>query len=293
MWKTGVVALAFLAGCATSPPPEQIAFFNHGYAIVDVETAAAISESPLVREFMNFEQRTTAANDGQTWTARYLYGRETYFEFFGPGDLGPGMERPDGGTGLALSADRPGGLAAYKARLTAAGVPDIIEGRRTRALGGAQIAWFDLLMPQAVGENVSTMWAMEYVQSYLDNPITNTEPAEGPHDAISRERYHSDTYRERLARDITGIVIAAPAADITEILPLYAAAGFEVARTSGGATAHDSAITISFIEATPEASGLRRLEFALNQPAPTARVSRLGRSTLTIGPGDQAAWVFE
>jgi Family of unknown function (DUF5829) len=287
-----VTALA-LAGCATTSTPtqrEQIAFFNHGYAVLDPETAEAISQSGFLRTFMVFEQRTTHANDGNQWTARYLYGRETYFEFFAPSDLGPGMERPEGATGLAVSPDRAGGLTVLGQRLTASNFAFILAPR-TRLLGETQVDWFNALALQSSFDNtLLATWAMEYAPSYFE--ADNKEPTQEADDAISRERYHSDDYRQRLARDVSAIEIGAPSVEIAEAAPLFRAAGFEVIERNGGLEARDGDMRITLIAAEGEEAGLRRLEFVLNAPA-ARRVERIGRSTLTVGPGRSAVWTFD
>lgn len=288
-----VVTALVLAGCATTSAPaqrDQIGFFNHGYAVLDPETAAAISQSEFLRAFMVFEQRTTHANDGNQWTARYLYGRETYFEFFAPTDLGPGMERPEGATGLAVSPDSAGGLIALGERLTASNQTFVLAPR-TRLLGETQVDWFNALALQSGFDNtLLAAWAMEYAPAYFD--ADNKEPAEGPDDAISRERYHSDDYRQRLARDVSAIEIGAPSVEIAEAAPLFRAAGFEVIERDGGLEARDRDMRITLISAEGEEAGLRRLEFVLNAPA-ARREERIGRSTLTVGPGRTAIWTFD
>lgn len=55
---------------------KQLPFYNHAYSVVDRETADAIENSAYLREFANFEVRTTTGG-GMTWKGRYLKGRET------------------------------------------------------------------------------------------------------------------------------------------------------------------------------------------------------------------------
>jgi len=56
----------------------RLLHYNHAYAVLDRDTAQAIERSGYLREFANFELRTTTGADGDTWTGRYLLGRETY-----------------------------------------------------------------------------------------------------------------------------------------------------------------------------------------------------------------------
>jgi len=43
---------------------------------------------------------------------------------------------------------------------------------------------------------------------------------------------------------------------------------------------------------TAAQSGMRRLEFRLASPTDEVVVAELGRSTFTLGPGEQAVWEF-
>ncbi|WP_280641324.1 DUF5829 family protein, partial [Streptomyces afghaniensis] len=80
---------------------------------------------------------------GQTWTGRYLMGRETYIELFGIGDV-PGKDGTLGAGGMGVSAEREGDLATVTARLRELGISDPVEFRQTRDFGdGVPVPWFD------------------------------------------------------------------------------------------------------------------------------------------------------
>lgn len=82
----GAVGTAQAEGSRSSSD-RQLLFYNHSYGVFDRETADAIEHSDYLREFANFQVRTTTGTGGQTWTGRYLMGRETYLELFGVGDI--------------------------------------------------------------------------------------------------------------------------------------------------------------------------------------------------------------
>ncbi|MEU2482953.1 DUF5829 family protein, partial [Streptomyces sp. NPDC013130] len=95
-----VVALTGWVGGATGiasaqeeapPTGRQLLFYNHAYGVLDRETADAIEHSAYLRHFANFQVSTTTGAGGETWTGRYLKGRETYLELFGVGDV-PGQD---------------------------------------------------------------------------------------------------------------------------------------------------------------------------------------------------------
>jgi hypothetical protein len=275
-----LAALFLLAAAPAHAAPPL--FFNHSYAVLDAETAEAIEHSDYLKRFGVFEVRTTTADGGESWKGRYLAGRQTYLEFFGPADLQGAVL---GAAGVAISPDRSGGLARIKRALK-----DPQTARRTRQFGTDQVPWFDFAAPPGDPKSFS-IWAMEYVPSYFEDSRAGKEPAEYPGD-ISRERYQSDAYAQRLLRDVAVVEIACPPEDIKPAAVLFAAAGFSLRKTRERLEASDGNTTVILDSVPLEQAGLRRIVFDLNAPAEDAHVERIGRSTLVAGPGTHAVWTF-
>ena len=284
-----VLLLLGACGVAAAAPKQRphIAFFNHSFVVLDADTADAIEHSGYLKTFGVFETRTTTVNGGESWKGRYLAGKQTYLEMFGPTDVKDGKL---GDTGVAISPDKEGGVAAITAALHAQGIAHPDAGRRSRQFGSDQIPWFDFVSTPGEPKSLS-VWAMEYVPSYFDDPRTGREPADHPGD-ISRERYQTDGYVERLMRDVLAVEIACPADDIKPALAMFTAAGFRIHRTRDRLDASDGATTVILDTVAPEQAGWRRIVFALNAPAAEAYVERIGRSTLIVGPGERAVWTF-
>ncbi|MER6716177.1 DUF5829 family protein [Streptomyces sp. NPDC000877] len=295
-----VVALA-LAGAVqgtahaeegTPAAGRQSLFYNHAYGVLDRATADAIEHSSYLREFAHFQVRTTTGSGGQTWTGRYLMGRETYLELFGVGDL-PGKDGTLGAAGLAVSTERAGDLPTVIERLRKQGVTDPIEFRQTRDFGdGVPVPWFDAVFTTDQYDLFGA-WGMEYRPEYFADPRGNTEPAAHPGD-VGRERYLPDTYRDRLMRDVTGIRLAVTARDLAATVPLLEAGGFAVrSLPGGGAVAKGGGTTIRFDVVPLDQVGLRQVEMSLNRPVPYRHEERIGHSALVVGPGARAVWTFE
>jgi Family of unknown function (DUF5829) len=295
------VACSFLVGACAPPsartrtsPSNQIAHLNHFYATVDAETAAAIRDSAFVKRFANLEVRTTQGTTS-TWTGTYLYGRQTYVEFFGPDDFQiAGKPAPVGSWGIGVSGDRPGHVAELKSRLEAVGLEAVVE-LDTRTFGERKVPWFSALTALSRHGNsggiddVVSAWAMEYAPSYFDLPEAAKEPAEGAEDIISRERYQSDLYQQRMMRDVTRVELDVGAKDFARIEPLLTAAGFRI-RQSGSRVVADGEETDFVFHLTGQ-MGLRRVEFSLNAPL-ASEVHIIGKSRLSVGPGGTAVWIF-
>jgi hypothetical protein len=290
-----VLAAALMAsaagvGGASAEKREPLLYFNHAYAVVDRETADAIEDSDYLREFANFEVRTTTGAD-KTWTGRYLYGRETYLELFGTGDL-PGQDAAFGSTGMGLSTEQDGDLATVTDRLVAEGVTEPIEFQQTRDFGdGVPVPWFDAILTTVEYDSFGA-WGMEWRPEYFADPRGRTEPPSHPGD-VGRERYLSDAYRDHLMRDVTAIRIAVTQRDLDSTVPLLRAGGFHVRPAPhGGIVARSGATTLRFDVVPATQVGLRQVNLSLNHPPTHRHVEQIGNSTLTVGPGPTAVWTF-
>ncbi|MYS94069.1 MULTISPECIES: DUF5829 family protein [Streptomyces] len=293
-----VVALALagaVQGGVSSAQAEdggrQLLFYNHAYGVLDRETADAIEHSDYLRDFADFQVRTTTGSGGQTWTGRYLMGRETYIELFGIGDV-PGKDGTLGATGLGVSAEREGDLATVIARLRELGISDPVEFQQTRDFGdGVPVPWFDAVLTTEEYDLFGA-WGMEYRPEYFADPRSNTEPAAHPGD-VGRERYLPDAYRDHLMRDVTGIRLAVTARDLAGTLPLLKAGGFAVrSLPGGGAVAKGGGTTVRFDAVPLDRVGLRQVEMSLNRPVSYRHEERIGHSALVVGPGSRAVWTF-
>ncbi|MFE6405781.1 DUF5829 family protein [Streptomyces sp. NPDC057837] len=270
----------------------QLLYYNHAYGVLDRETADAIEHSAYLRDFANFQVRTTTGSGGQTWTGRYLMGRETYLELFGVGDL-PGKDGTLGAGGMGVSAERAGDLATVTARLRAQGGAGPVEFLQTRDFGdGVPVPWFDAVFTTDQYDLFGA-WGMEYRPEYFADPRGNTEPAAYPGD-VGRERYLSDGYRDHLMRDVTGVRLAVTARDLANTVPLLEAGGFAVRPLpGGGVVAKGGGTTLRFDAVPLDRVGLRQVEMSLNRPVTTRHVERLGTSDLIVGPGPRAVWTFD
>ncbi|PKV96291.1 hypothetical protein ATK30_7229 [Amycolatopsis echigonensis] len=287
------VLLALAAtGTATAQADEpDLLRFNHSYGVLDRETADAIEHSAYLKDFANFQVRTTTGSGGEKWTGRYLMGRETYLELFGVGDV-PGKDGNLGSAGLGVSVEHTGQLSTVVRHLRDAGIANPVEFLQTRDFGdGKPVPWFDGVQTTDQYDTFGA-WGMEYRAEYFADPRSNTGPAQYPGD-VSRNRYLPDDYRNHQMRDVTGIRLGITARDLGNTLPLLRAGGMTVCELPTGALASDGMTTIRFDTVPADQVGLRQIDLALNQPAGTRHVEQLGHSTLVVGPGAHARWTFD
>lgn len=266
----------------------QLLYYNHAWGTLDRATADAVEHSRYLKDFADLEVRTTTGADGKVWTGRYLRGRETYVEIFGPGDV-PGKDGEPGSAGLGLSTEHDGDIEKLKARLLAAGEKPI-DFLQTRDFGdGKPVPWFDSLFLIEKYERFGA-WAMEYRDEYMDDPRSKVGPARFPGD-VTRQRYLPDVYEDKMMRDVTLVRLAVTASDLADTVPLLRAGGFSLRTEPGSVVATRGGTTMRFDEAPPARIGLKRVEFALNRPV-ARHVEELGTSTLVVGPGKRAVWTF-
>ncbi|MET9264875.1 DUF5829 family protein [Amycolatopsis sp. NPDC004079] len=283
---TGTATAAATAQAAEQP----LLHVNHSYGVLDRETADAIEHSAYLKDFANFQVRTTTGAGGEKWTGRYLMGRETYLELFGVGDV-PGKDGDLGSAGLGVSVEHTGQLSTVVQRLHDAGITNPLEFLQTRDFGdGKPVPWFNGVFTTDQYDTFGA-WGMEYRPEYFADPRSNTGPAQYPGD-ISRNRYLPDDYRNHQMRDVTGIRLGITARDLSNTLPLLRAGGMTVRELPTGATATDGMTTIRFETVAADQVGLRQIDLALNCPTGTKHVEQLGHSTLVVGPGAHARWTF-
>lgn len=226
-------------------------YLNHLLIFLDAETYRSIGASGFLNEhFACSEERTTHDQaTGMSWTGRYYYGRETYFEFMDPGRTSWAPR-----DALAFGIELEGGSEELAVRLERALQRDITRFKRKRRYRDQDIPWFWTVDIPRKDDARLISWVMEYDPGFLDrwapdlppgNPGTGTA-------GIARSgfltRYRSaigDDLTDRLFRDITSVTVTLPPeeADLLEAeLRVY---GYVAAKT-------DSPVELS----ADDASGL-------------------------------------
>ncbi|GMG86965.1 DUF5829 family protein [Biformimicrobium ophioploci] len=267
--------------------PNQVAFVNHLYAVVDRETIDAIEQSSYLADFIDYEKKTVRADGGSSWTGRYFTGKSTYIELFGAGDLKGGIP---GAVGLAFGTDRIGDVDKIERHLERDGA-NYSRSLRSRNFDGEEIDWFHALGLE-VENRGAYFWLMEYVKEYLDHPAAEKEVAEGEWDLVSRERYNSDDYRGKLVQDTRYIAFHVSRESIPDSMPLFLAAGYNVSEGEGVTRLIGQEAEIALFHSEGGMYGLAELRFILNRSVADRHIERIGSSELVVGPGKTAIWKF-
>ena len=265
-------------------------YLNHVVIVVDSGTYRAIAGSAVLRDTLaSFQERTTAAGGGMTWSGTYLFGKNTYLELFGPG----GVAGPAGSAMIGWGVEEPGSLIRVRAQLASATGRAVDSLVRTRARGTEEIPWFHAVAVSGAmtGSRFPT-WVMEYHADFAKrwDPAV---PAE--RNGILRWQALAEVYRpERAMLEVRAARVAVDSADQARIEMEARAFGHQVARRPGSAglviTAPDFRLETEV--ATERSRGVRAIEMAIEP-------GRMASGTRTISPGltvtvsgRTAVWAF-
>jgi hypothetical protein len=248
------------------------ALLDHVYTVVDTATADAVEHSGWLPRISQLDVQVVQSGD-RSWRGRYLRGRRTYVEIFGPDDL---ADAPDHACGVGLATRRRGDLEVMSGRM--GGAAD--RGTTTREFDGEVGPWFDYLEVGGDASILST-WVMEYLRDPTDDARR-----------IARFDEWAVAATGPVLGDLTRVEIDAVPGDIDRALPLLRAAQLRVRGGDDGVMASDGHATIVLRSRPAARAGMRRLEFRLANPPDEVVVDELGRSTLTLGPDGQAIWEF-
>ena len=157
----------FLGGTALSeaePPPTV--YLNHFFLTLDTQTYKDIEESDFIKkEFAYFEKRTTVVNNEESYSGAYIYGENTYFEFF---DESKSQDSSTTGlaSAIAFGVEKKDEIKTIQKKLK--DYKNSYMVLRTRELNGAQIPWFTMaaVFYGNQGPDVMT-WVMEYHEDFL------------------------------------------------------------------------------------------------------------------------------
>lgn len=147
---------------------------SHISFTVDDETFSELQDSRfLLDEFANTVIKTLTVDSGLTWTGVYIYGRNTYLEFYEDEE-----DWPVGSCSIAFDVAKEGELKNFK---------DFFEKQlgisagkielRTIKTGELESPWFYYLdLYEAIGCDTFSPWVLEWhpdsIAQYFNRPIT-------------------------------------------------------------------------------------------------------------------------
>jgi hypothetical protein len=258
---------------------------NHAFITPDAATYEAIRNSPFVKQFAVWEERTTHRKD-ITYTGFYLYGQHTYFEFLKPDD-----PKSVGRSDVAFGVNRAGDLDLLKKRAEAAGMKSEVQ-TITRAFKGKDVDWFRSL--KRTDEKVPSigLWTLEYLPTFL----TEWNPTPGAKSSVRRQdvlRRYTEVVKQKAESksmvDVTAIWLDMPEKGIDESLRECEVLGLTSRRMQSEATCSKGDELVIHLRPRSEPA-FSAVQFALRSRQPKSE-QQIGSTTLKID-GSTALWRF-
>ncbi len=258
-------------------------FLTHLFVALDQASYDALRSSPQVAALAAVAEKHTVAGTRE-WTGFYISGRQTYMEFFGPEGLPEGVHV--GGSGLALTVEESGGVAAIATRLrTAFGERVEVEAIPSTSASGT-IPWFTATYIKGDGPEAMLTWVMEIDPGFL----AATHPDSRVEHPLSREQYQSWKFLpDRPLDDVVGLTAALNPANMSQLAAELELFGWAVDREGGGFVAEGPDVKLTVVP-TSSRAGIQEVELRLRHSVLNQKV-KLGSAELLLD-GNTGRFIF-
>lgn len=266
----------FLLWCAQAHSAEGAppVFLSHFNIALDQKTYDALRTSPQIAALAAVEEKHTTSGD-DSWTGLYVYGRQTYMEFFGSDHLPEGTHLGD--CALALTVEQAGGVAAIAGRLRKTFGKAVSGGPTSRAMPQGPVPWFTSVYV----DNGSAYALQAYVMEIDPTYLAARHPGSPIDQPLSRQQYLSwDFQGDRLLDNVTAITVALSPGESSALATELELIGWRVRRGHGGFVASGSDGEIRAVRAGAR-QGIQQVELRLRQSAPVETI-RLGNAELRL-----------
>lgn len=270
---------------ATALPADRLppVYLTHFFVTLDQASYDALRTSPQVAALAATSENHVVAGS-RNWTGTYIWGRQTYIELVGAAALPDGMYM--GQTGLALTVEEQGGVAAVAKRLRTA-FGDKMETKNTVSTEATgDIPWFSSVDNKDDDSAPISTWFMGIDPGY---PAAS-HPELHFKNPLSREEYLQRKFLPDHPLDnIVGLTAALNPANASRLGTELELAGWTVQRGSGGFVATGPDIKFTVVPAKAR-EGIQQAELSLRHPVPEQRIE-LGSTELLL-KGNTGRFIF-
>ncbi len=280
-----------------------LVFLNHVYIVLDAATYEALEQSAFLRQtFAVTEQRTTTMNEttvnettmnDRSYTALYLYGVNTYLEFFDAANL-PSPQMPN--TGIAFGVDQAGALRAIGSALS----PNFVVEKEpaTRRYGEKQVPWFYAGAGEAFpGASSLPAWLMEYHPRFLAE--WHPQP-DGSNQGVSRQqilqRYAAvlgDAPASPYFEDVVALTVAVDESARRGLLEFCELLGYRKRSMGTTSVLNGPDLELFLIPQTGEVRGVQEIAMRVRaRPRERTEFCFGPRATLRFQDDGLAIWMF-
>jgi Family of unknown function (DUF5829) len=266
-------------------------FLNHFYMVLDSPTSKAIEENAFLRRHFAVSEKRTTTNADITYTGRYFYGVNTYFEFF---DIADSPRHRVRDCAIAFGVDQPGAIRVLEETLGSSLEPSVLSV--TRLYQGKQIPWFYMATLRSLPyESEMSSWVMEYHPEFL--AAWNPQPKQTNQGILRRQilrRYAEvlEPVEEPRLEDVIGLTVAADTPAIDVLIHFCLRLGYSSERKQdGNVTLQGPDFVLRLIRASEHVRGIREIKMRTRALAQGEEEHRLGQSVLKC-VGRSAIWSF-
>jgi hypothetical protein len=259
-------------------------FLTHFFVTLDQPTYDLLRNSTQLAALAGSTGSHVVAGS-RAWTGFYLFGRETYIEFFGVSASPSGHNVGD--SGLGLTVEEPGGVAAIAGRLRIAFGERVNVEATPRSLPNGVVPWFTEAEITSRGEEAMHTWFMEIDPGYL----AAKHPGSRVEHPLSRQQYLSWDYRPNRPLDnVVGLTAALNPPEMSQLAKELELVGWAVSRGDGGFVAVGPDVKLTVLPAGKR-EGIQEAELRLQHSVPKQEIT-LGTAKLFLD-GETGRFVFQ
>jgi hypothetical protein len=289
-----------ILGCAflTDEEPTPKVYLNHFFRTVDSSTYKDIVGSYFIKnEFAHFEERTTVVNNNESYSGAYIYGENTYFEFF---DESKSQNSSTAGltSAIAFGVEKKDEIKTIQKKLKAN--KNAYMAFRTRELDGIQIPWFTMsaVFYGKQAPDVMT-WVMEYHEDFMKKWHPDLIPSSP---GITRnhilQRYaakiaSSDLPEDKILKDVIEVNIRLNPEDLEAIKGEMEVYGYAILQEGNKTTCSGPDVKI-VIDPLENGKGIiTGIKMSCRPHRYDGKAFQFGKSRLILHTDSTATWTFE
>lgn len=270
---------------------KPLVYVNHVYVTLDSATYFAVSNSAFLKDiFSACITKTIAADSGQSWTGTYVWGENTYIEFFNIGEY-----ENKGYSGIGFGVEVENGIEHLHKHFTDSGMTNIWKDVRYRQIDDREVPWFQMfgfLSEDTTLSFITNTWAMEYKNEYMISKYPDRDPESLE---ITRKCYNQEEYRnDLLLKDIVELELAVDDPDYSKLLDEFKNYGYQVERNGALTIADGPDIRIILRARSENQAGICRIKFSLTDKRYEPRTEIFSnKSKLILNTDKTAEWYFD
>jgi len=285
--------LLILPGKSDGEPnnTKPFVYLNHVYVTLDSATYSSVGNSDFLKDiFSSCITKTVAADSGQSWTGTYVWGENTYIEFFNIGEY-----ENKGYSGIGFGVEVENGIEHLYKQFTDSGITNVWKDVRYRQVDDQEVPWFEMfgfLSEDTAARFITNTWAMEYKNEYMISKYPDRDPESLE---ITRKCYNQKEYRsDLLLKDIVEVELAVDDPDYSKLLDEFKNYGYQIEQNGASTVANGPDIRVILRAKSEKQAGICRIKFSLTDKRYEQQTEIFSnKSKLILNSDKTADWYFD